>query len=120
MSLREICRRTLRKFSPEEKIRIVLEGLRGEQKVTPCEERCRTLLHAIGRSRESPPKREATPPGGSGCSLGDWPDDSTLSEEVELLRLSPNEAIDHGAENGPDDGRDPEELELPGRPVADE
>jgi len=30
---REIRRRTRRKFSPEEKIRIVLEGLRGEQSV---------------------------------------------------------------------------------------
>ena len=29
----EIRRRTRRKFSPEEKIRIVLEGLRGEQSV---------------------------------------------------------------------------------------
>ncbi len=30
---RDIRRRTRRKFSPEEKIRIVLEGLRGEQSV---------------------------------------------------------------------------------------
>jgi len=30
---REIRRRTRRKFSPEEKIRIVLEGLRGEQSI---------------------------------------------------------------------------------------
>ena len=30
-AVREIRRRTRRKFSPEEKIRIVLEGLRGEQ-----------------------------------------------------------------------------------------
>ena len=29
--VREIRRRTRRKFSPEEKVRIVLEGLRGEQ-----------------------------------------------------------------------------------------
>jgi transposase len=33
-SVREIRRRTRRKFSPEEKIRIVLEGLRGEQSVS--------------------------------------------------------------------------------------
>jgi len=33
-AVREICRRTRRKFSPEEKIRIVLEGLRGEQSVS--------------------------------------------------------------------------------------
>jgi len=30
VTVREIRRRTRRKFSPEEKIRIVLEGLRGE------------------------------------------------------------------------------------------
>ena len=30
-AVREIRRRTRRKFSPEEKVRIVLEGLRGEQ-----------------------------------------------------------------------------------------
>jgi hypothetical protein len=33
-AVRDIRRRTRRKFSPEEKIRIVLEGLRGEQSVT--------------------------------------------------------------------------------------
>ena len=33
-TIREIRRRTRRKFSPEEKIRIVLEGLRGEQSIT--------------------------------------------------------------------------------------
>ena len=32
--VREIKRRTRRKYSAEEKIRIVLEGLRGEQSVT--------------------------------------------------------------------------------------
>ena len=32
-AVRDICRRTRRKFSPEEKIRIVLEVLRGEQAV---------------------------------------------------------------------------------------
>ena len=32
-AVREIRRRTRRKFAPEEKIRIVLEGLRGEQLV---------------------------------------------------------------------------------------
>ena len=32
-AVHEIRRRTRRKFSPEEKIRIVLEGLRGEQSV---------------------------------------------------------------------------------------
>ena len=33
-TIREIRRRTRRKFSPEEKIRIVLEGLRGEESIT--------------------------------------------------------------------------------------
>jgi transposase len=33
-AVREIRRRTRRKFSPKEKIRIVLEGLRGEQSVS--------------------------------------------------------------------------------------
>jgi transposase len=32
-AIREIRRRTRRKFSPEEKIRIVLEGLRGEESI---------------------------------------------------------------------------------------
>ena len=32
-AVREIRRRTRRKFAPEEKIRIVLEGLRGEQTI---------------------------------------------------------------------------------------
>ena len=32
-TIREIRRRTRRKFSPEEKIRIVLEGLRGEESI---------------------------------------------------------------------------------------
>ena len=33
-AVREIRRRTRRKFAPEEKIRIVLEGLRGEQSLS--------------------------------------------------------------------------------------
>ena len=33
-AVREIRRRTRRKFAPEEKIRIVLEGLRGEESVS--------------------------------------------------------------------------------------
>ncbi len=32
-AVREIRRRTRRKFAPEEKVRIVLEGLRGEQSI---------------------------------------------------------------------------------------
>ena len=34
VAVREIRRRTRRKFSPEEKTRIVLEGLRGEQSIS--------------------------------------------------------------------------------------
>ena len=33
-AVREIRRRTRRKFAPEEKIRVVLEGLRGEQSIS--------------------------------------------------------------------------------------
>ena len=33
-AVREIRRRTRRNFAPEEKIRIVLEGLRGEQSIS--------------------------------------------------------------------------------------
>ena len=39
-AVREIRRRTRRKFAPEEKIRIVLEGLRGEQSIS---ELCRRI-----------------------------------------------------------------------------
>ncbi len=39
-AVREIRRRTRRKFAPEEKVRIVLEGLRGEQSIS---ELCRHL-----------------------------------------------------------------------------
>ncbi len=33
-AVREIRRKTRRKFAPEEKVRIVLEGLRGEQSIS--------------------------------------------------------------------------------------
>ncbi len=39
-AVREIRRRTRRKFAPEEKIRIVLEGLRGEQSEGQEQARC--------------------------------------------------------------------------------
>ena len=42
--VREIRRKTRRKYSAEEKIRIVLEGLRGEQSVA---ELCRAPRHAL-------------------------------------------------------------------------
>ena len=47
-AVREIRRRTRRKFSPEEKIRIVLEGLRGEQSVS---ELCRRRREVGDRHR---------------------------------------------------------------------
>jgi hypothetical protein len=46
-AVREIRRRTRRKFAPEEKIRIVLEGLRGEQSIS---ELCRREGVAIPRA----------------------------------------------------------------------
>jgi hypothetical protein len=39
-AVREIRRRTRRKFAPEEKVRIVLEGLRGEQSISELFRRC--------------------------------------------------------------------------------
>jgi hypothetical protein len=41
---REIRRRTRRKFAPEEKVRIVLEGLRGEQSIS---ELCPATFNSI-------------------------------------------------------------------------
>jgi len=63
-AVREIRRRTRRKFSPEERIRIVLEGLRGEQSIS---ELCRrdgiaaSLYHR--RSKDFPwrPARRSWP-----------------------------------------------------------
>jgi transposase len=49
-AVREIRRRTRRKFSSEEKIRIVLEGLRGEQGVADL---CRRESIAASLSRYS-------------------------------------------------------------------
>ena len=48
-AVREIRRRSRRKFSPEEKIRIVLEGLRGEQSVSElCRREGRSLFQDWG------------------------------------------------------------------------
>ena len=53
-AVREIRRRTRRKFAPEEKVRIVLEGLRGEQS-NPCSFRaaefCYVELNRDGAAR---------------------------------------------------------------------
>ena len=51
-AVRDIRRRTRRKFSPEEKIRIVLEGLRGEQSVS---ELCRREGIAANHRSKTPP-----------------------------------------------------------------
>lgn len=57
-AVREIRRRTRRKFSPEEKIRIVLEGLRGEQSVA---ELCLGGLDPETRRRLTPAAPLAAP-----------------------------------------------------------
>jgi transposase len=52
--VREIHRRTRRRFSAEEKIRIVLEGLRGEQSVAElCRRATAHLLRRAGEGREA-------------------------------------------------------------------
>ena len=54
-AVREIRRRTRRKFAPEEKIRIVLEGLRGEQSISElCRREGVDLGPRRGRARERP------------------------------------------------------------------
>jgi transposase len=63
-AVREIRRRTRRKFAPEEKIRIVLEGLRGEQSIS---ELCRregiaaNLYYRAGARTSSRPARSSWP-----------------------------------------------------------
>jgi hypothetical protein len=49
-AVREIRRRTRRKFAPEEKVRIVLEGLRGEQSISELRRYC-SALRAVGGCR---------------------------------------------------------------------
>ena len=56
-AVREIRRRTRRKFAPEEKVRIVLEGLRGEQSIS---ELCRRELLVT----QSPPHEIPVSPEG--------------------------------------------------------
>jgi transposase len=57
-AVREIRRRTRRKFAPEEKVRIVLEGLRGEQNIS---ELCRREGIAANLPPWAPHKRDTTP-----------------------------------------------------------
>jgi transposase-like protein len=64
-AVRDIRRRTRRKFSPEEKIRIVLEGLRGEQSIS---ELCRRGEILLGQqqadAKAEPPFRRRARMGG--------------------------------------------------------
>ena len=59
-AVREIRRRTRRKFSPEEKVRIVLEGLRGKQSIS---ELCRR--EASPRTSTTAGARTSSKPGRS-------------------------------------------------------
>jgi transposase len=78
-AVREIKRRTRRKFSPEEKIRIVLQGLRGEDSIA---ELCRREgLHQNQYSRWSKEFLEA----GRKRLAGDLEREAT-SDEVKALR----------------------------------
>ena len=53
-AVREIRHRTRRKFVPEEKIRIVLEGLRGEQSISElCAEKASRRTSTTGGARTS-------------------------------------------------------------------
>jgi transposase-like protein len=47
-AVREIRRRTRRKFAPEEKVRIVLEGLRGEQSISELSNALATVTDVVG------------------------------------------------------------------------
>ena len=77
-AVREIRRRTRRKFAPEEKVRIVLEGLRGEQSVS---ELCRREGIAANLYRWSKEFLEA----GKKQLAGDTVREAT-SDEVKELR----------------------------------
>ena len=57
-AVREIRRRTRRKFAPEEKVRIALEGLRGEQSIS---ELCRREGIAANLVRRHTRSSFATP-----------------------------------------------------------
>jgi transposase-like protein len=51
--VREIRRKTRRKFSSEEKIRIVLEGLRGEETIAVLDQVCEKSLRGAARGTRS-------------------------------------------------------------------
>ena len=52
-TVREIRRKTRKKYSAEEKVRIVLEGLRGEEKIAELCRREGTRLPALGNHSQS-------------------------------------------------------------------
>ena len=67
-AVREIRRRTRRKFAPEEKIRIVLEGLRGEESIS---ELCRR--EGIAANRDKPVSwRSASDQAARSSSFTSW------------------------------------------------
>ncbi len=79
-AVRDIRRRTRRKFSPEEKIRIVLEGLRGEESIASL---CRREgIAANLYSRWSKDFLEA----GKKRLLGDTQRDATSTEVTDLRK----------------------------------
>ena len=82
-AVREIRRRTRRKFAPEEKVRIVLEGLRGEQSLS---ELCRREgIAANLYYRWSKDFLEAGKKQLAGDTVREATSDE-LSMEIELLR----------------------------------
>jgi transposase len=109
--VREIKRKTRRKFSSEEKIRIVLEGLRGEESIA---ELCRReglspnlyynwskeFLEAGKRRLQGNTKREAT----SGEVTDLRRENSQLKEMLAemALRLRWFKKNDNGSDGGPD------------------
>jgi transposase len=110
--VREIKRKTRRKFSSEEKIRIILEGLRGEESIA---ELCRRegisanlyyrwskeFLEAGKRRLKGDTKREAT----SGEVLTLRNENEQLKQLVAELSLRNRELkkISDGLETGPDE-----------------